>query len=717
MPHHSQVIGFGELIYDHVFIKRENSITYSGSHGGGSVFNLLANAASLGDKVIATGVGGDDIYGNFAKEELAALSVNSSCINLVSNKRTRIIFETLTPSNAESLPGTDTIHDFSATCVVCGYKPLDSSLARTSHRHFTSSGYIPVEFFCVDSLTKDRIQLAREFRSQGTRTVLDIGRIGHLRYLPATQIIAALQNFDVLLAPDVVIRSIANRCGFTSISDFCLNGPQLVFASSGAQGLSFYDGTCKSQAKEVKFSAPNVHYVVDAAGAGDAFLSRVVHGFLKSVAPSCPLSCLSHEDICSLTSNAISTLDEVLGAYGARGHILTAKNKELLQLPITSRWIDKTVNQINCERDKAMPCPFCGGNSNRGIDSVRRSTAKIGAKGNVSLLLRRTFLAAERKEALLQCKTILQERGTAYVVGTGGSYPVAMFLSHVIGKHSELFCQPILPFDYVRLARKTDYVIIVSYSGSTIDCREAIERAKALGVKKIVLLTGNPQPKLQNELRLSQEDIVISYGRATKDGKTHPLEKGFVSIAGTVAPCALWTAAATSSVEMAHLFSDLEDWQNLNLDKLRNDAAQLIAGTKPTSVLAFGGGLAWAALLDFESKFVEGDLGKVQIHEVKDFSHGRFMSVMAPTESSPVVFFSIGDYHPYEIALCKTLQKSRPVVVIKSDHQGMVGALELLVKVQFLVQICGETLGKDISRPANIPSAGLRFYKWPKLSN
>lgn len=70
------IVGCGELIYDHVFVASAQSVTYYGSRGGGSVFNLLANVAALGGKASAVGVAGRDTFGDAARAELQTLGVS-----------------------------------------------------------------------------------------------------------------------------------------------------------------------------------------------------------------------------------------------------------------------------------------------------------------------------------------------------------------------------------------------------------------------------------------------------------------------------------------------------------------------------------------------------------------------------------------------------------------------------------------------------------------
>ena len=58
------------------------------------------------------------------------------------------------------------------------------------------------------------------------------------------------------------------------------------------------------------------------------------------------------------------------------------------------------------------------------------------------------------------------------------------------------------PFDYIRTGRPSDVVVVVTYSGSTTDCGDAIDFAREIGVPRIALLTAAARPLL-SELRSS----------------------------------------------------------------------------------------------------------------------------------------------------------------------------------------------------------------------
>jgi fructoselysine-6-P-deglycase FrlB-like protein len=713
------IVGLGELVYDHIFCSRGKELIYIGSHGGGSVFNILANVAYLGGNATVVGVGGDDYFGIAAKEELNYLGVDTTHLKLIPKRSTRLIFETIHLNSRGKL--NEPIHTFSGTCPLCQSKEEDKKLAKINKQAMEpdlEKIRQNTAFLCLDRLTRERVEIAKDFRQCGIKTTLDIGRIGFMRYLPAPQIVSSLNNIDILLTPINVAESLYKRFGYNNIDELIKLLPNLlIYISKGKNGMNLYYNGIKRE-----FAETPVAEVIDDAGAGDAFLAHVLRK-LTNFDWNSNRARKQHDlvRLCNITKESIAELDSVLLSYGARGHLFLPETSVLSIGNIKGMGIEQIKASLECYK----PCPFCNMPiiiSDLKVKSSRQSKLKPGIKHNVGpLLLKRMFFVTERLEAIKKCQDILAKEGTAYIVGTGGSYPVAVFISILLGLHGKLFSQPIRPFDYARIGTLSSYVIVISYSGSTSDCEAVIKKATDLGVPNIVLVTGSGSPKLK---RLLPHDIddVISY-KTPKRSEINslnepPRERGFISFSGTVSPCTLWSTAVIGSAEMTNLAGELYDFSNQaepipNLSELAK-----ILNTRPNvpdeTVSVLGGGWAWPAMLDFESKLVEGGLGKVQLHEIKDFSHGRFMSLMKKYKNSPVVLLGVGPWHEYEQSLSKTLEKGRLLIPIRSKFKGITGALELLVKIQFFVKCLGKDLGKDISRP-KVPTAGLDLYRWKGL--
>jgi hypothetical protein len=255
-------------------------------------------------------------------------------------------------------------------------------------------------------------------------------------------------------------------------------------------------------------------------------------------------------------------------------------------------------------------------------------------------------------------------------------------------------------------------MMIMSYSGGTSDCAAAIQEAKKVGIEKFILVTGNPNGRLK--------DLVPATGLVTYE-RDSKLEKGFVSIRGTILPCSWFVSRSKYRKRFVDMISSLSERCLVSPGDFFLDLnAALIGKFMEGFELvfeAYGSGYALPAINDFEGKITEGGAGIVRIHESKDFSHGRFMSIMNGRSPASLIIglvFCIGEPSPYEKKLISSLKKYQPVITVCSQFKGILGGLELLVIVQFLIRYIGEALGKDLSRPSSIPQRGLSLYKWRK---
>jgi len=693
------VIGFGELILDHIFVTDGGRSRYIGSRGGGSISNILANLVSEGVSSRMIGVCGDDVFGRAALEDLHGLGVDTDAIQVKSGKRTRLIFEEVYKNRNQG-----ELHTFSTKCLVCGSVTSDK-LARFQDE-VVPENLMDIGFACFDRFTRNRLVLAGKLRKLSIRTLIDIGRVGYLRYQPAARVIAGLDNFDVVVAQSAVISHLVARRALIGPEELCLLGPRLLLiVLKGEDGLECYDCS-KRMPQRLFVSAFPVPEIVDDAGAGDAVIAHFLSGLRRFISSGDSLAAISGSGFGGLLRNAVLHLGPVLQTIGARGHL---PSLPLQDLSCLQTFLGHDLEQIRSEVASLKQCPFCGDKKTRSPDLLKRSMPKLGARTNVAWLPNRLFLALERHDAIAQCREIIRSStGTAVTIGTGGSYPVAAFLSQLLLMESRVFAQPMRPLDYIRLAPRSDIVIVISYSGSTADCGEAIRCGLANGVSQIFLVTNSNAPSIIGEISDPRLQV-ISYQSPSNLGK-RPGERGFVSIIGTVAPCALWTAAVIGEKAITRFASEVLHPDRWDLGGLATQLRSSIIDRSPISVM--GSGLAWPSMLDLESKFVETNLGVVQLHEMKDFSHGRFISIMNQERASePCVYLGVGNWSEYESLLIKSMS-SHPSVKLTSFHDGLLGALELLIKIQYFVQLCGEMVDKDVSRPRYIPPAGLTLYRW-----
>jgi fructoselysine-6-P-deglycase FrlB-like protein len=356
-------------------------------------------------------------------------------------------------------------------------------------------------------------------------------------------------------------------------------------------------------------------------------------------------------------------------------------------------------------------CPVCNAPLAhfRGSDVAATPTHKPGAKHNLGWLRRRTLRAGENQRAIAAAQVLLSWEGTAFVVASGGSAIAGAYIAQLLRERTSLFAAATFPSDYVAAGTRSDALILVSFSGSTPDHIPVIRRARQLGVERIALICRPPTPTLAPEL--GPGGLVIGYGSARRPSKS---ERGFVSMAATAAPCALLLAAVDGPAALTPLATP-------RLSNNPSDLGAVLAGSvvDGREVHVLGSGYARPAMLDLESKWVEGDLGPLTVHQSKDFSHGRFMSLLGSGRSAVPVILSTG-IDEYERELMATLQRehrasagrlARPLH-LAAGESSLIGGLDLLLGVQELAAATAAYLGRDLSRPERIDPKGLQLYTW-----
>ena len=704
------LVAIGEVLVDQFFQLEEDKLIYRGVAGGGSAFNIAANAASAGIPTLAVGGAGKDWRAEVAAQDLQALG--SACRVAHSAGRLTRTFWQIPRDNIQQASLTPTRYRTTGRCPICGNRLSAKNLAPEENLSELAEGLAETCAAVVtDRLTKSRLDFIYRARRHGSIAVLDFGRSNYLRSRPAAELISLLKAFDLVVVQKVVAEALVRRGGLSNLTELAEQGPRVaLIVSSGPSGVWLYRPTDGHPVEQIP--APPVENLVDDIGAGDAFLARIIASVLKAGMHEGSFD-WDQVDLLSAVKGATDYTRSVLSRFGARGHLDRAPT---INYP-AYRYVGQSLDSLKTNakpKGEEEACLFCGASA--AINNLRTShtyrSATPVAASNIRNLYRRVFGAIEQTRAIDHCKTLMGMSGTAYVVGSGGSYPVAEFIASTLTRHGKLFARPIRPFDYIKSARETDAVILVSYSGGSPDIEASALHARRIGAQTIALVTGAARPRLGHFFS-KENGLVISYGRRSGrqgDGGHPGRERGFVSMAGTVSPCAVWTVAAIGSEWCSRMAGA---WSEITTHSA--EIGERLSSSLPEgeALPVFGTGWAWPALLDLESKFVEANLGFVQLHESKDFSHGRFMSVLDSKHSNlPALSLQVGIRDQYEELLLRVLTKHGPVVEYASLFDDVLGSLECLIASQIIVEKIGRDRDVDISRPKDIPSAGLRLYKY-----
>lgn len=696
----TRLLGLGRVVHDAHWRRGVSEMQYLGSRGGGSVWNILANAAALGVSTAAIGVSGDDERADVALADNASLGIDTVLVERIDGRVTSTMHHFPRPGS-----GDQTRYQTSSLCQRCQSRPEGPRLIQSAR---ISAGPRPYELaqgtLVVDQLSRLAADWARQLRSDGWATAIDIGYAGYLRFSSAATLESHLREFGLIVVQARVANFLEEKLR-GSIADIARQLRSVVLVSDGEKGLLGWDAR-DGEAHGFSVPAP-ICEVVDTVGAGDALLGGILGNLALSHEGVNPLRAATWDGIEAACQRSMESIPDVLASVGARGHLPGA------------------MVSLSGSQDGALgaTCAICGAPTTRLLESspVANRAPRVSAPlAERNLLRRRTVLEAlaQPSPALDSARELIDNPKNTVVTGTGGSFPAACAIARLLndawGRAGVSSPRPLAvamrPLDVLRGGASYDQVVGVSYSGGTGDVQQALSLASSGGAETW-LITGGIAPYALS--RPPVQTKVIGYGFSAK-GSARRRESGFVSFVGAAAPLVL-LLAATESIDRVQ-----EVIRSTRLSLQAQEAAALMSeccGPRGEGGLAvIGTGWSEAAILDIESKFVEGGLAPIAVHDSKDFSHGRFQSLsLKPAVSQAVLLLRVGEETPYEQLLARVIRKElgEPrVAELATQSQGALGMLECLLAAQVFSVRFGSSRSVDISKPSSVGRSWLQLYKW-----
>lgn len=691
------VVGLGRVVHDAHYEQVGTENRYQGSRGGGSVWNILVECAANGNRVHGIGVAGDDRQGEVAMSDNCELGIDQN-VEILPGRTT------MTMHHIPSIKSDHRLRYITTSlCERCKKRPKASAALNMSSR--ISGG--PASFdlvpgvFVADQFNNQTTEWATQLKASGWTTVIDIGYTGYLQYRLAAELSSALAHYDLIIVQKPVAKMLANKLGGEGVSIVRALG-NILMVSDGENGLSAHDGR-GGRVTSFEVAAPACP-IVDTVGAGDLLLGKIISCMLDSGHKAGPLKA-DTRDVNEWAQKAMESVPEILAHVGARGNR-------------SGSLVDVSQNA------KPGECPICGSRpSSEGILPRPKRTARARSKSLSNLERRQLKLEsiAQVGPAVNQCRSLLSSPKNTVVIGSGGSYIAAEGIARLLNyswhedsrlqASSSAIASAMRPMDVVRSPFGYERVIGVSYSGHSPDVVECVETVAAQGADAWMVTGGSIPLRLSDAL---PELESVAFG-SSPAGSRRSTESGFVSIASAVAPVVLMSCAIADMDQVRDTIRS-----RMTIDTARNAAlvASEFCGGGRGGLMALGSGWAVPALLDMESKFVEGGIAPMSISDLKDFSHGRFIS-LDPRRGvfSGVVLLLYGQESPYERLLQSVLRRElgeARVAVIRTERSGPLAMLDLLLASQTFSVHVADNNGIDISSPERPSKSWLSLYRWSK---
>src|SRR5437773_1481366 len=300
-----------------------------------------------------------------------------------------------------------------------------------------------------------------------------------------------------------------------------------------------------------------------------------------------------------------------------------------------------------------------------------------------------------------------RSRPTVFV-GSGGSFSAATFAEHMVWHEYGKPSKAMPPYEFVTLPKlDPDAAIwLLSYGGANSDIIAAAERVREWKTSKCVVLTGAKNSQLAEMAREWKWRLIILPGQ----------ERSFVATVGMLAMVTAIAAILPEREEHAALDTFL-DYPLLldsfvNTDRIvREKAEQFPTELESIHIIGLSSGWGWPALVDFESKLVEGGLCTIEITELKNFTHGRYIGALERRKKNRLLILKTPENSELAEFIERKLHRHLGVFTLSTELAGPAGAIDLIVKVLFLSAHLARKAGKDISNPEYPPEArGL--YGW-----
>ena len=323
----------------------------------------------------------------------------------------------------------------------------------------------------------------------------------------------------------------------------------------------------------------------------------------------------------------------------------------------------------------------------------------------------------EKAEAGIELlKDLENNKNQKYIcIGSGGSSIPSEFAKTIINNTFGVDIQTMFPKEYLETntEKYMDYLNIIcfSYSGSSPEIVQLLNGK----YNKAYIVTKANEEDLKISLEESNVDIskirIISYNnQSTK-------ERGFLSIEGIIVPSLIihMLIKNIKKEEMLKVFKEQFEKQREKVGKyFKENNEQLKKAFKKNNIIdIYYDNYTKPIMCDLESKIVETGIFRCAIHEKKNFSHGRFIT-LEKYPSDVQIYLKLKKDTKYDNELLKYLSiYSKNLIILEADEENNNGILELLIYSQLFIYEISKLLKKDLSNP-DYSEDSMKIYRYNK---
>lgn len=706
----------GLITTDHVMMKNTKEWKYFGSIGGGSAANVYFALKTFDVPVKLIGAVGNK-KPNILKTALKDLindKENNNLIYISEKSETREYFHLIEKSNNHW------VHRFSSSSPISNKKQNYSVQLRKSYFIKNIKKLIDnCLIFYMDRLSKGLLEFADLAKERKIPLVFDLGTIS-TRYLKENLIRKAIEIADIIQVPKKLFIFLKKNLKFKNFQDLNPN-ISIWIITDGKNPIRAYH----TNIGEINFEVEKIDNVIDSAGAGDAFMTMLIKQIFDLFRNNKSLENINKKQFIQIIQNCIKNAKKACLFIGSRTYIydyinnrkeFSSLNEYLNNNKIEGDIIEKSINLIENFGKKIQDI----NDENLSNQFNKKVELKNKGKGvfETNLLNIPYVLNFALENYKNYSKTIKLENFEDFliIIGSGASYSVAKAMQQLFNPPNQKFSvYANTPFEYILKIQKNYPICIISYSGTNPDVKSCFQKAIDIKSKQIFLLTGNLNSLLANKIKNSKYGFILPV-------LTPKEEKGFVGVYSMLSSLCI-LAKFLNKEEWNEKYTEFLSQKNLEIlikRHMKNIYHEIQQKVKKFHlkdkfhIVALGTNWAEPALIDLESKIVECNLGTIEISELKNYTHGRYINLFKNPVNRIVVIFKTPETKDLAEYLDKKLSKVAPVLSLETNSNDFIGMVDLLIQMLVFVNELGKIYNQDPSKPG-FPNEAKGLYNWNGL--
>ena len=686
-----KIIGIGDLVLDVYMNEKEIIGITSGMSFSNVIYNitrLLKEDKNIEFESIIYGVCGNDIAGNIILKEAEESGIQTKYITIKDKKDTRKFYIYL-----------DENSNFLASKKKNYITKKESWYSTSMVKKDIPEELLSKEnIYVLGSVSKNFRDIMDKIEEVEGKVCLDLGQTASFRYISLSKLKEMLaRKYYIVNLNERVAKYLLTRFGYNEYKELKqIFLTDMLIITKGKEEIEIF-------VKDINYvlKNENINYTEkDPSGAGDLLFSHyIVVNILRENDMKTKKDIkeesqyFTKQELEQIYNNANKEIYNLVSKLGARiGVDIKKPTEEFVKIENTEEE-SKEVKEKN-------------------IHKLKNAIEKLEERVESALLNYNE--KAEAGLALL--KDLESNKKQKYIcIGSGGSSIPSEYTKTIINNTFGIDIQTMFPKEYLETntEKYMEYLNIIcfSYSGSSPEIVQLLNGK----YNKAYIVTKANEDDLKISLKESNVDIskirIISYNNESSK------ERGFLSIEGIIVPALIMhmLVEKKKKEDIFELFKKQFKKQKEKVEKyfIENNEKLKKAFKKNNIIDIYYDNYTKPIMCDLESKIVETGIFRCAIHEKKNFSHGRFIT-LEKYPSDVQIYLKLKKDTKYDNELLKYLSiYSKNLIILEPDEENNNGILELLIYSQLFIYEISKLLKKDLSNP-DYSEDSMKIYRYNK---